>query len=120
MTDLPPGWDRRTSKRRGGRSYYVHRPTQRSQWTRPHATTIAALPDELLLLTFDAVAMRGSAADSIALAGVSSRWRQICQQHFIVELDLSALTGAPAVWLPGELLLAISEPTPTPTPSLPT
>ena len=125
---LPAGWDRRYSKRRGGRAYHFDRVTQRSQWARPltpivtdtvqrelpcHTPTsaIATLPDELLLWIFELVATRGS--DSIGLASVSSRWRAICQQQLVVKLDLSAPAGAPAVWLPGEVLIVLREPPPT-------
>ena len=33
--DLPPGWEKKISKSKGGRPYYVHRETRKTKWRKP-------------------------------------------------------------------------------------
>ena len=42
FSSLPPGWRKHESKREGGRPYYFHGPTKKSQWHLPVASAAAS------------------------------------------------------------------------------
>ena len=40
--DLPPGWERKVSKSKGGRVYYVHRESRKTRWRKPKRAAVEA------------------------------------------------------------------------------
>ncbi|KAH8050255.1 hypothetical protein JL722_11459 [Aureococcus anophagefferens] len=40
--DLPPGWERKVSKSKGGRVYYVHRESRKTRWRKPKRAAVDA------------------------------------------------------------------------------